>query len=216
MDNELSNQPELNVGEIISNGIQIGLKNFVPLLLTYILFVITFWIPYLNIGTFIGMQDLVPKMSRNESISPTAIFDSKYRQNIGEFFLLAGLFYAGILFGYVFMIVGAFVVGMSWMLAMPLFVDRGVGPIEALRMSNRLTYGNKANIFLAIIGFEIAIAAVYLILMMINKTLAGIVGFIAIILLAPIIIGMTAYIYGRLVPGAAMNDDMEPSVAPAV
>ena len=148
---------QLSVGEIISNGISTGLKNFVNLLLTGILFGLTAWIPYLNMGTYIGMQDLVPKMSRGESISPTGIFDAKYRKNFGEFFLLMGLSVAGTLAGLAFVYIGAVVIGIAWSLAMPLFVDKETGPMESLRISNKLTYGHKMTIFLAMLVFGVAI-----------------------------------------------------------
>lgn len=189
---------QLSVGEIISNGITTGMKNFVNLLLTAILFGLTFWIPYLNIGTFIGLQDLVPKMSRGETISPTAIFDEKYRRNFGEFFLLMALFYAGLIAGLIFVYVGAVVVQVAWMLALPLFVDRGTGPIESLRTSNKLTYGHKMTIFLALAVFGIGIAIIVFIVNLISDTLGAIVAIILYLLAFPIMLGMQAYIYGKL------------------
>lgn len=208
--------PKLEIGDVLSNGVALGLKNFVTLLLTFILFALTFWIPYLNIGTFIALQDIVPKISRGESISPTDIFDAKYRRHIGEFFLLAGLFYAGVLFGYLFMVIGGIVVAMSWMLAMPLFVDKGTAPIESLRLSNTLTYGNKATIFLSMLALYAGIFVIVIVMNLINSTLGGIVGFILALVAFPIYIGMQAYVYGRLVPGADLADEMAADVAPAL
>lgn len=203
---------QLSVGEIISNGITNGMKNFLNLLLTVILFGLTFWIPYLNIGSFIGMQDLVPKMSRGESISPTGIFDAKYRKNFGEFFLLMALFYAGLIAGLIFVYVGGVVVAISWMLALPLFVDRETGPIESLRLSNRLTYGHKMTIFLAQLVLGGGVAIVVLIFNLIDETLGSIVGIILSLLIYPILLGMTAYIYGKLT--SALDHDI-PGAEPA-
>lgn len=189
---------QLSVGEIISNGIATGMKNFLNLLLTAILFWVTVWIPYLNIGAFIGLQDLIPKMSRNESISPTGIFDAKYRKNFGEFFILMALLYAGTIAGTLFVCVGAVVVQIAWMLALPLFIDRGIGPIESLRLSNQLTYGHKMTIFLAEVIFFAGIVIVVLILSLIDQMLGRIVGVLLYILLFPILLGMMAYVYGKL------------------
>ena len=189
---------QLSVGEIISNGISSGLKNFLNLLLTGILFALTFWIPYLNIGTFIGLQDLVPKMSRKEPINPTEIFDAKYRKNFGEFFLLMALFYAGVITGVIFLFVGALVVQIAWMLALPLFVDKGTGPIESLRTSHQLTHGHKMIIFLAQLVFGIGIGIIFLIFYLINETLGSIVLFLLYLVLFPILLGIQAYIYGKL------------------
>jgi hypothetical protein len=198
--------PELNVGDILSNGISMGLKNFVSLLLTFILFAITFWIPYLNIGMFIALQDIVPKISRGETVSPTSIYDEKYRKNMGEFFLLAGLQYAGVAFGYVFLI-GGVVIALSWMLAMPLFVDKGTGPIESLRLSNKATYGNKAAIFMSLVALYIGIMVIILVLMQISQIVGAIVAFLLMLVAFPIGIGMQAYVYGKLVPALDLNMD---------
>lgn len=203
---------QLSVGEIISNGIAKGMKNFLNLLLTVILFGLTFWIPYLNIGSFIGMQDLVPKMSRGESISPTGIFDAKYRKNFGEFFLLMALFYAGTIAGLIFVYVGAVVVQIAWVLALPLFVDRGTGPIESLRLSNQLTYGHKMTIFLAQLVLGGGVAIVVLIFNLIDETLGSIVGVLLFLLLYPILLGMMAYVYGKLT--SALDHDA-PGAEPA-
>ena len=81
-----SNSVSLSIGEIVSNAISLGLKNAPSLILMAILWVLTIWIPYLNIGTTIGVWDQLVRMGRGESISPTAIFNSEYRERIGEFF----------------------------------------------------------------------------------------------------------------------------------
>ena len=66
---------KLSVGTLIQNGIQLALKNFVALIVNGILFVLTIWIPYINIGTMIGMYTLPAKMGRDQGISMTEIFD---------------------------------------------------------------------------------------------------------------------------------------------
>lgn len=200
MQNDSSATVQLSIGEVLSNGFSIGMRNFVSLVLTMIVFALTFWIPYLNIGTFIALQDIVPKMSRGERIGPGDIFDAKYRSSIGEFFLLAGLFYGGVIFGAIFMGIGALVVSMSWMFAMPLLVDRGIGPIDALRMSNRATYGNKATIFFSMLFLYVIVIAITLLAGLADRMLGTIIGGIAGLLTAPIGIGMAAYLYGRLTP----------------
>jgi hypothetical protein len=192
---------QLSIGGIIQNGIQIGLKNFVSLILAVILFGLTFWIPYLNIGTFIAMNALVVMMAKDGSFSPTEIFDAKYRKNFGEFFLLLGFIFMGVMASYI-TIIGPLVLGIAWMLAIPLLLDKDMDPLKAIRVSNKLTYGHKWTIFLAQIVIFVGFAVVVAIFQAINETLGMIIIFILYILLFPILLGMQAYVYRELSQGA--------------
>lgn len=215
MQNDNSPDVSVGIGDILSNGFALGMRNFLGLLGTLILFVLTVWIPYVNIGTFIALQDIVPKMSRGEQIRATDIFDAKYRSSIGEFFLLAGLYYAGIVIGALFMGIGALVVGISWMFAMPLFVSHGIGPIEALRMSSRATHGHKATIFFALLTLEIIVLAATWLSMQVDPTVGTVVAGIILLLLAPSAVGMSAYLYGRLTPAVALDNPLAERIVAA-
>ena len=69
-------EKKLEVVAIIKNGIELGMKNLVPILVNALLWVLTIWIPYINIGTTIGLAiGIVSKVSRGETISMTEIFD---------------------------------------------------------------------------------------------------------------------------------------------
>lgn len=202
-----SDSVRLSIGEIVSNAISIGLKNAPMLILMAILWVITLWIPYLNIGTTIGLWDQLVRMGRGESISPTAIFNSEYRERIGDFFLLIAFLTAGALAGLLIPGAGT-IIGLAWFLAIPLFVDRGTDPLESLTMSNRLTHGNKLTIFLAILILVGGLAIVALILMLILQDAPGLMlllMFIIYILILPILFAAQAYVYSRLVPSPAVE-----------
>ena len=45
----------LTVGSIISKGFEIGIKNIGTVAGAGVLWILTFWIPYLNVGTTIGL-----------------------------------------------------------------------------------------------------------------------------------------------------------------
>ena len=75
----------MTVSSILKGGIEIGLKNFISLVGALILYVLTIWIPYLNVGTTIAMVSIPAALSRGQMISPTEIFDAKYRKKHGEF-----------------------------------------------------------------------------------------------------------------------------------
>jgi len=139
---------KLDIGATLKDGIEIGIKNIGPILVNVVLWVLTVWVPYLNVGTTIGLSvGVVSKASRGEAISFTEIFDPKYRKYMGEFFLTGGLIALGVGVGFIFIIVPGIVIGLAWSLALLLVIDKGKSPIDSLALSNSLTYGNKWRMF---------------------------------------------------------------------
>ncbi len=155
---------KLDFGQTIKGAIQIGTKNAFTVLGTTILYVLTVWIPYLNIGTTIAFFTVLPvKLGKGESFSPTEIFDAKYRENMTNFFIVLGLFNAAIGFAMMLMFFPGLVVMYAWMLAAPLVINKGMSPIEALNASYKATYGSKWTIFFSYLVLGIIIFVVYLI-----------------------------------------------------
>ena len=139
---------KLAVIATIKEGIIIGTKNIGPIVVNVLLWILTIWIPYLNVGTTIGlMVGIVTKASRGETISMTEIFDPQYRKYMGEYFLTAGLVGVGVGAGAIFLIIPGYVIALAWSLAILLVIDKGKNPTEAITLSNNLTYGYKGKIF---------------------------------------------------------------------
>lgn len=184
----------LSFESIFQNGIKLGLKNFVSILIAAVLYVLTIWIPYLNVGTTIGMASLPLKMSEGETISPTEIFNEKYRKNMGEFLLLIGLLYLIILMGFMFVIIPGIVMSIAYGYSIYILIDKEITPTEALNLSNKKTYGHKWSIFLAKFIFIIGAELVAFLFMKIHPIL----GLIPMILVVPIVMGMDAYIYSQI------------------
>jgi hypothetical protein len=98
---------KLAIIDTIKDGITIGVKNIGPILVNVLLWAVTVWIPYHNVGTTIGLSvGIVTKAARGEMISMTEIFDPKYRKYMGEYFLTIGLVGIGIAAGTVFFFLG--------------------------------------------------------------------------------------------------------------
>lgn len=72
----------------LKDAFAIGVKNLVPIVLSVLLWLVTVWIPYVNVGTTIALATLPVKLSKGEMISPMFIFDSEYRHCMGEYFIL--------------------------------------------------------------------------------------------------------------------------------
>ena len=194
---------QLTIVNMLQNSIQLGLKNAASIVGAAVLWALTAWIPYINVGTTIALYGgMIVQISKGETITPLEIFDKKYRQNMGEFFLLMGFMFAGIMAAAMFFYFPAFVVAISWSLALPLFIEKNVTAIEALSLSNKLTYGHKWKIFLGFLVVEIAVVAAVGIVAWIFSLIHGILGliifFVGYLLLIAIIISLMAYIYGEL------------------
>ncbi len=194
---------DLTIGGIISQGFAIGLKNLVSLILAVVLWLVTIWIPYLNVGTTIGIVSIVIAMSKGGMISPFEIFDGKYRKYIGEFFLLIAILQLGTFIGFIFMVIPGIVIAVAWSMAIYLLIDRELNPMEALKISNQITYGKKWVIFIGLLLLGIILVVVANVLGFIGSLIADsvgkLLGLIGVIIVLPVIFGAYAHIYGTLV-----------------
>ncbi len=200
----------LTIGGIIQNSYKRGFQNLAPVLVNTLLWILTIWIPYLNVGTTIGLTTgVVSKMSRGETISNTEIFNPDYRKYMGEFFLVVGLMFLGINAGILFFIIPGIVISVAWLFAPLLVVDKRMNPMEAIHRSNEITYGKKWTIFLGYLIVVIAtMIALGIILGILSRILIhlgavgsfltavfGILGYAA---LGSIAMASMSYMYGEL------------------
>jgi hypothetical protein len=189
---------KLAVIPTIKEGITIGSKNIGPILVNVLLWMVTIWIPYLNVGTTIGLSvGIVSKASRGEIIPMTEIFDPKYRKYMGEFFLTSGLVGIGIAVGTVFAVIPGIVIGIAWSLAILLVIDKGKNPTEAITMSNNCTYGYKGKMFgiyfLVALAFGIVMAILGLL-----PVLGAILVIAVSLFMVFVFIGLQASVYKQL------------------
>ncbi len=193
---------QLSVGGIVQNGLQTGLKNATALLGAVGLWLVTLWIPYLNVGTTIGLIGLVAAMSRGEVIRPTEIFKAQYRERMGEFFLVIAFVGIGVVVGLAFIGIPGVVIGLTWMFAPLLVVDQGLNPSEALTRSNALTSGRKVTIFFGLFLTNFAAMAVVMLVTYLGGLVHGFFGFIfalaGYVLVIAVGMGAQAFVYGTL------------------
>lgn len=219
-------EKELTIGGIFREGIPLGIKNAVSIVGAYILWLLTFWIPYLNVGTTIGLVGIIAAISKGDIVSSTDIFNPKYRKYMGEFFLVTIFLSVGCTIGLTFMVIPGIVIAIAWGQAVLLVLDKGINPIKALTVSNDITYGKKATIFFGALLVGIACNVVFVILLVTLSiipflffrnvgifTLVSVPCFIVVsILFNSIMIGIQAYIYSILakdVPNERIETSME-------
>lgn len=138
---------KIALAKVLTEGFSIGIKNFVSLFVATLLWIVTIWIPFINVGTTIAIKSVPIELSKGRIISPLFIFDKKYRQYMGEFFNLIGLMMMSLIPAFLFMIVPGIIINISWSLAIYIMLDKEVSPSDALIMSNKATYGYKWIIF---------------------------------------------------------------------
>jgi hypothetical protein len=188
-------EKKLRVFDVIRSGLEIGIKNIGPILVNTLLWLVTIWIPYINIGTTIGMvAGILVKASKDDAISMTEIFNPQYRKYMGEFFLTSGLIGIGVAVGFVLFIIPGYVIAIAWSLSLLLVVDKGKNPTEAISLSNKLTWGNKGVIFLAFLVLAVA-ACVAAVVFALIPVIGFVLTFAVMVLTIFASIGMEAYIY---------------------
>jgi len=167
---------EFTPGAIVSHGLRIGMANYFSLLGAMILWALTIWVPYINVGTTIAMATLPIAMGEGKKISPLEIFDPKYRQFMGEMFVQWGLKGMGLYMGMIFLFIPAIVLQLSWCLSELLIVDKQMNPAEALAESNKRMAGKKWIVFFGMLLTGLIIGAVGLILVLLVMGLINAAG----------------------------------------
>jgi len=153
-------QDKLNVKDTLLEALNLGIKNVVNLLLTALLYIVTIWIPYLNVGTTIGFYKIIVALSKGEEIVPTSIFSKENYKGLGDFFLLIGLQSAGLGAAAIFFLVPAMVLGLAWQYALYFFVDKKMSPLKSLSTSYDTTCGEKWRLFFVYFAFGFIVSLV--------------------------------------------------------
>jgi len=213
---------KLNIMATVKDGLAMALVNYLSLVLTVALYVVTLFIPYINVGTTIAICSLPAEMAKGTVINPLFILDSKYRRNMGEFFILYALMTGAIFVGILFGIIPGLVISIAWTYAAVLFVDKDLSAMDALHESNRLTYGHKWRIFgaqfLVAFCFQIVIALVQFLFSIGEVSWLQAIGTIIVVLITifavPALVGVDASIYKQLTSGNFIGEPQTEATTP--
>ena len=147
---------KLTFSDGFSTSFRLAMNQFWSVLGACLLWLITVWIPYINVGTTIGLIRLQIKLGRGEQIDAGEIFDAENRAAMGKIFLLWSFMTTGIIIGLIFFIIPGIVLWSAWFFSSMLILDRKLDPIQAMSKSYDLTYGYKWVIFFIITLIQIA------------------------------------------------------------
>lgn len=191
-------EKRITIGGFFSEGVNLGLQNALAIIVNTLLWALTVWIPYLNVGTTIGLfSGIVAKAGKGNAISMTEIFNPEYRKFMGEYFLALGLMGSGIMMGFFMFVIPGYVIAIAWSQALTLVVDKGMNPTQAITASNKATYGYKWIMFFGYLLLMIALLVVVAILSII-PVIGIVLAALAYIASTCILIGANAYVYKNL------------------
>lgn len=198
----ISIMADLKVKTVIKDGFSIGVKNAPSLIGATILWILTIWVPYINVGTTIAMCSIPVALSKGKVLAPTFIFGSQYRKNMGNFLILEGISTSAISASMIFLFFPALVLAYSWSQAVYLLLDKEMNPIEALDKSNKITYGYKWKLF----GIDMLICLIICVALCVLGGIAyaiheifGVVVIVGLlILVVPFLVGCNSVIYKQL------------------
>ncbi|MFA7116566.1 MAG: hypothetical protein WC140_04970 [Bacteroidales bacterium] len=138
---------KLDFGESIKFSFTTAFKNYFAILGIYILYILTIWIPYINIGTTIALTLLPAKLSRGDKLNCTYIFKKRYRNIMGKYLIMLLVNSGSTIIAFLFMFFPALVLAFSWILAPMILIDTDCEPLESLSKSNEVTLGHKWAMF---------------------------------------------------------------------
>jgi uncharacterized membrane protein len=108
----------------------------------------------------------------------------------------------GILVGLLFAVIPGLILSYAWSQAFLVMEDRNMSPLEAIRASNKMTYGDKWTMFLGMFLLQVVIiGGTFVVLMIIGEgsnALTGLVGLVGYLALIVFSVGANAYIYDAL------------------
>lgn len=134
---------KINFVKTFVGAFTLAFKNIPSIFGCAILWLLTFWIPYINVGTSIAMANLPIALSQGKVINPLSIFSSVYRKKMGDYIIFNFLAYGAIFIACFYFIIPGIVLMIAWSMAKFIMIEKDKSPLEALRLSNNITNGNK-------------------------------------------------------------------------
>ena len=148
-----------------SNGFSTSFKlaksQFFRILGAWILWLLTIWIPYINVGTTIGLIQIQIDVGKGKIINPADIFNANHRAVMGKMFLLWSFMTTGIIIGLLFLVIPGIVLMYAWLFSSMLILDKKLDPIQAMSKSYEITYRHKWTIFFIILVISLLFYAIW-------------------------------------------------------
>lgn len=155
----------LDFARTLQDAFVLGVKNAPSIFAAYLLWLVTLWIPYINVGTTIALTLLPVELPKQGVYNPLTIFHAKWRRYMGEFFMTIGLQFFPLVIAFLFLYFPGIVLAIAWSLSFYFLIEKDKNPVQAIKASNDATYGSKWTIFFASLVIGIFLLVVWGILM---------------------------------------------------
>ena len=175
-----------------AEALEIGVKNAPSIIGCVVLWLLTIWVPYINVGTTIAINMLPIELAKGGVISPLGIFDAKYRKYMGDFLITTGLMIIPVFIASLFMIVPGIVLSIAWSLAYFFLFEKKKNPMQAISASNEATYGSKWTMFFVLLAFVVAAYVIAVIFAWICAAIdVGFITFVVLLALVAVIMSIS-------------------------
>lgn len=184
---------KLKIGKAFSDTYLFAFKNIPSIFGSVILWMLTIWIPYVNIGTSIAMANLPLEMASGRAFNPLSIFSSRYRKKFGDYLIYGSLSSGAILIASIFMVIPAVIIAIAWSMGVFVMIEFDKNPLESLRISNNITYGSKWRMcFLeALIVGSVAILALIIFQILYMSSMSNVAYVVSLLFLLALLIGLS-------------------------
>ena len=199
----------LSFSTTLSDGFAMGARNSLSYLAAMVLYILTIWIPYINIGTTIAIMTLPLLYAKGEkSFNPFVIFDSSYRRKMGDFLLLSVFVSFVTISSMLFMFIPSVVLMLTYSLSLLFLMDREQDPIAAMQSSQKATYGSKWIMFGVNFVFALCyglISGLFIFLTGLSASagvalavIVGLLSFAVLIIMMSVAVGIQASVWKQL------------------
>ena len=134
----------VDIAAAAADTFAIATRHAPSIIAAVILFLLTLWVPYVNLGTLIALTLLPVRLARDERIEALSIFRSEYRRRMGDFLLTAALKLAALTLGTALLVIPGVVLALAWKPAYWCLAEHDKSPLEAIRAAEAATRGSSS------------------------------------------------------------------------
>ncbi len=145
----------VDIAAAAADTFAIATRHAPSIIAAVILFLLTLWVPYVNLGTLIALTLLPVRLARDERIEALSIFRSEYRRRMGDFLLTAALKLAALTLGTALLVIPGIVLALAWKPAYWCLAEHDKSPLEAIRAAEAATRGSKWRLFALFFAFTL-------------------------------------------------------------
>lgn len=145
----------VDIAAAAADTFAIATRHAPSIIAAVILFLLTLWVPYVNLGTLIALTLLPVRLARDERIEALSIFRSEYRRRMGDFLLTAALKQAALALGTALLVIPGIVLALAWKPAYWCLAEHDKSPLEAIRAAEAATRGSKWRLFALLFAFTL-------------------------------------------------------------